>query len=64
MLEGRKLSLEMQRDSNSRVWTLLSFLIGIGCVLLLASLWIGLSIAPPAPDKSQDTMGHAHAKVL
>jgi hypothetical protein len=64
MLEGRKLSLEMQRDSNSRVWTLLSFLIGIGCVLLLASLWIGLSIAPPAPDKSQDNMAQAHAKVL
>ena len=64
MLEGRKLSLEMQRDSNSRVWTLLSLLIGIGCVLLLASLWIGLSIAPPAPDKSQDNMGQAHAKVL
>ena len=64
MLEGRKLSLEMQRDSNSRVWTLLSLLIGIGCVLLLASLWIGLSIAPPAPDKSQDNMAQAHAKVL
>ena len=64
MLEGRKLSLEMQRDSNSRVWTTLSLLIGIGCVLLLASLWIGLSIAPPAPDKSQDNMAQAHAKVL
>jgi len=64
MLEGRKLSLEMQRDSNSRVWTLLSLLIGIGCVLLLVSLWIGLSIAPPAPDKSQDNMAQAHAKVL
>ena len=64
MLEGRKLSLEMQRDSNSRVWTFLSLLIGIGCVLLLASLWIGLSIAPPAPDKSQDNMAQAHAKVL
>jgi hypothetical protein len=54
----------MQRDSNSRVWTTLSLLIGIGCVLLLASLWIGLSIAPPAPDKSQDNMAQAHAKVL
>jgi hypothetical protein len=64
MLEGRKLSLEMQRDSNSRVWTTLSLLIGIGCVLLLASLWIGLSIAPPAPDKSQDNMAQAHARVL
>ena len=64
MLEGRKLSLEMQRDSNSRVWTLLSLLISLACVLLLASLWIGLSIAPPAPDKSQDTMVQAHAKVL
>ena len=64
MLEGRKLSLEMQRDSNSRVWTTLSLLIGIGCVLLLASLWVGLSIAPPAPDKSQDNMAQAHAKVL
>ena len=64
MLEGRKLSLEMQRDSNSRVWTTLSLLIGTGCVLLLASLWIGLSIAPPAPDKSQDNMAQAHAKVL
>jgi hypothetical protein len=64
MLEGRKLSLEMQRDSNSRVWTTLSLLIGIGCVLLLASLWIGLSIAPPATDKSQDNMAQAHAKVL
>lgn len=64
MLEGRKLSLEMQRDSNSRVWTTLSLLIGIGCVLLLASLWIGFSIAPPAPDKSQDNMAQAHAKVL
>jgi hypothetical protein len=64
MLEGRKLSLEMQRDSNSRVWTLLSLLISLGCVLLLASLWIGLAIAPPAPDKSQDNMAQAHAKVL
>jgi hypothetical protein len=64
MLEGRKLSLEMQRDSNSRVWTLLSLLISLACVLLLASLWIGLSIAPPAPDKSQDNMVQAHAKVL
>jgi len=64
MLEGRKLSLEMQRDSNSRVWTTLSLLIGISCVLLLASLWIGLTIAPPAPDKSQDNMVQAHAKVL
>jgi hypothetical protein len=33
-------------------------------VLLLASLWIGLTIAPPAPDKSQDNMAQAHAKVL
>jgi hypothetical protein len=64
MLEGRKLSLEMQRDSNSRVWTTLSLLIGISCVLLLASLWIGLTIAPPTPDKSQDNMAQAHAKVL
>ena len=64
MLEGRKLSIEMQRDSNSRVWTFLSLLISLACVLLLASLWIGLSIAPPAPDKSQDNMAQAHAKVL
>ena len=64
MLEGRKLSIEMQRDSNSRVWTLLSLLISLGCVLLLASIWIGLTIAPPAPDKSQDNMAQAHAKVL
>jgi hypothetical protein len=64
MLEGRKLSIEMQRDSNSSVWTLLSLLISLGCVLLLASLWIGLTIAPPAPDKSQDNMAQAHAKVL
>jgi len=64
MLEGRKLSIEMQRDSNSRVWTFLSLLISLGCVLLLASLWIGLAIAPPAPDKSQDNMAQAHAKVL
>jgi hypothetical protein len=64
MLEGRKLSLEMQRDSNSRVWTTLSLLIGISCVLLLASLWIGLTIAPPTPDKSQDNMAQAHAKIL
>ena len=64
MLEGRKLSLEMQRDSNSRVWTFLSLLISLGCVLLLASLWIGLTIAPPASDKSQDNMAQAYAKVL
>ena len=64
MLEGRKLSLEMQRDSNSRVWTFLSLLISLTCVLMLASLWIGLAIAPPAPDKSQDNMAQAHAKVL
>jgi hypothetical protein len=64
MLEGRKLSIEMQRDSNSRVWTFLSLLISLACVLLLASLWIGLSIAPPAPDKSQENMAQAHAKVL
>ena len=64
MLEGRKLSLEMQRDSNSGVWTFLSLLISLGCVLLLASLWIGLTIAPPASDKSQDNMAQAYAKVL
>ena len=64
MLEGRKLSIEMQRDSNSRVWTFLSLLISLACVLLLASIWIGLAIAPPAPDKSQDNMAQAHAKVL
>ena len=64
MLEGRKLSIEMQRDSNSRVWTFLSLLISLGCVLLLASLWIGLTIAPPASDKSQDNMAQAYAKVL
>ena len=64
MLKGRKLSIEMQRDSNSRVWTFLSLLISLACVLLLASLWIGFSIAPPAPDKSQDNMAQAHAKVL
>ena len=64
MLEGRKLSIEMQRNSNSRVWTILSLLISLACVLLLASLWIGLTIAPPAPDKSQDNMAQAHAKAL
>jgi hypothetical protein len=64
MLEGRKLSLEMQRDSNNRVWTFLSLLISLACVLLLASLWIGLAIVPPAPDKSQDNVAQAHAKVL
>ena len=64
MLKGRKLSIEMQRDSNSRVWTFLSLLISLACVLLLASLWIGLSIAPPTPDKSQDNMALAHAQVL
>ena len=64
MLEGRKLSLEMQRDGNSRVWTLLALLISSGCILLLASLWIGLAIVPPPQDKSQDNMAQAHAKVL
>lgn len=64
MLEGRKLSIEMQRDNNSRVWTFLSLLISLACVLLLASIWIGLAIAPPAPDKSQDNMVQAHAKLL
>jgi len=64
MLEGRKLSLEMQRNSNGRVWTFLSWLISIGCVLLMASLWIGVAIAPPPPDKSQDNMAQAHAKVI
>lgn len=64
MLEGRKLSLEMQRDSNSRVWTSLSILISGTCILLLASLWIGLSIAPPKPDRSQENLAQAHAKVL
>ena len=64
MLEGRKLSLEMQRDSNSRVWTVLALLISSACILLLASLWIGFAIAPPPKDKSQDNMAQAHAKVL
>ena len=64
MLEGRKLSLEMQRDSNSRVWTILSVLISTACVLLLASLWIGLAVQPPAPDQSQDNMAQAHANVV
>ena len=64
MLEGRKLSLEMQRDSNGRFWTLLSLLISTACILLLASVWIGIAIAPPPPDKSQDNMAQAHAKVV
>ncbi len=54
----------MQRDSNGRVWTFLSWLISIGCVLLMVSLWIGVAIAPPPPDKSQDNMAQAHAKVI
>lgn len=64
MLEGRKLSLEMQRDSNGRFWTLLSLIISTACILLLASVWIGIAIAPPPPDKSQDNMAQAHAKVV
>lgn len=64
MLEGRKLSLEMQRDSNGRFWTLLSLLISTACILLLASVWVGIAIAPPPPDKSQDNMAQAHAKVV
>ena len=64
MLEGRKLSIEMQRNSNGRVWTFLSWLISIGCVLLMASLWIGVAISPPLPDTSQDNMAKAHAKVI
>ena len=64
MLEGRKLSLEMQRDSHARFWTLISWVISIACILLLASVWIGMAIAPPPPDKSQDNMAQAHAQVL
>ena len=64
MLEGRKLSLEMQRDSYARLWTLISLAISIACILLLASVWVGMAIAPPPPDKSQDNMAQAHAKVL
>ena len=64
MLEGRKLSLEMQRDSHGRLWTIVSLLISVLCLMLLASLWIGLTFAPPPPDKSQDNMAQAHAKVL
>ena len=64
MLEGRKLSLEMQRDSNGRFWTLLSLIISTACILLLASVWVGIAIAPPPPDKSQDNMAQAHAKVV
>ena len=64
MLEGRKLSLEMQRNSNGRVWTVLGLLIPTACILLLVSLWIGLAITPPPPDKSQDNMAQAHANVL
>jgi hypothetical protein len=64
MLEGRKLSLEMQRDSHGRLWTLISLVISVACILLLASVWVGMAIAPPPPDKSQDNMAQAHAKVL
>ena len=64
MLEGRKLSLEMQRGSNGRAWTVLAVLISSACILLLASIWVGIAITPPPPDKSQDHMAQAHAKVL
>lgn len=64
MLEGRKLSLEMQRDSHGRLWTWVSLLISMLCLVLLASIWIGFTFAPPPPDKSQDIMAEAHAKVL
>ncbi len=54
----------MQRDSNGRFWTLLSLIISTACILLLASVWVGIAIAPPPPDKSQDNMAQAHAKVV
>lgn len=64
MLEGRKLSLEMQRDSHSRIWTLIAILISLSGMVLLASLWIGQAIAPPPADQSQDNMVKAHAQVV
>jgi hypothetical protein len=63
MLEGRKLSLDMQRDSNGRFWTVIALALMLACLLLVASLWIGMAIPPPPPDKSQDNMAQAHAKV-
>ena len=64
MLEGRKLSLDMQRDSNGRFWSVIALALMSACLLLVASLWIGMAIPPPPPDKSQENMAQAHAKVL
>jgi hypothetical protein len=43
---------------------LISWVISIACILLLASVWIGMAISPPPPDKSQDNMAQAHTQVL
>lgn len=64
MLEGRKLSLDMQRDSNGRFWTVIALALMSACLLFVASLWVGMAVPPPPADKSQENMAQAHDKLL
>ena len=63
MLEARKLSAQVQLDPAGKIWTWLSFLVGLFTLMVLASIWIGANFEAPPPDQSQEKMTAAHAEI-
>jgi len=64
MLEARKLSEQVNQDLSGGLWSWLLMLIWVVTVALMGSVWIGANFEAPPPDKSQEKMTEAHAKVL
>jgi len=64
MLEARKLSAQVNQDLSGGVWSWLLMLIWVATLALMGSVWIGANFEAPPPDKSQEKMTEAHAKVL
>ena len=64
MLEARKLSAQVNQDLSGGVWSWLLMLIWAATLALMGSVWIGANFEAPPPDKSQEKMTEAHAKVL
>ena len=64
MLEARKLSEQLQQDQNGKVWSWLSLAVWLLALVLMVSVWIGLSYEKPPLDQSQQNMTQAHTQVL
>ena len=64
MLEARKLSAQVNQDLRGGVWSWLLLLIWVTTLALMVSVWMGANFETPPPDKSQEKMTGAHAKVL